>query len=287
MITEKEYLESALENKIGDDEITTEKNRVRNLIKTYFPDRDCFTMVRPVEKESDLQNLQNLPDEMLRKEFLVQSKRFREKVYDIAAPKSFRKRALTGNMLIELVQNILDSINDGCIPIIENTWKYVVQNECIKNTEDLTKKFVEEIRKYRDMNKNNKDFGKNMKSFTKNLYNKYINDFMNNGLIDDENKKEFVEKLKKKLNDEMNLFDRENEQLFKENFNDMLDELGEKFLKDLIEKEKNNKYFDFFLEFDNFRQKADQLTPDFPNKSDIIYDKTMEILRKYMMGKGK
>ena len=281
-ISEKEYLESALENKIGDSDIINEKNRVRNLIKTYFPDRDCFTMVRPVEKESDLQNLQNLPDDMLRKEFLDQAQKFRDKVYNIATPKSFHKRALSGNMLIELVQNILDSINSGCIPVIENTWKYVVQNECIKNTQNLTDKFVEEIKKFRDLNKNNKDFGKNMKNFTKNLYNKYVNDFMNNNLIDDENKKEFVEKLKNKLNKEMNIFEKENEKIFEENFGNMLNELSEQFIIELIDKEKNNKYFDFFLEFDNFRQKANQLTPDFPHKSDIIYDQVIEILRKYV-----
>ena len=281
-ITEKEYLESALENKIGNDEIINEKNRVRNLIKTFFPDRDCFTMVRPVEKESDLQNMQNLPDEMLRKEFLEQARKFREKVYKLATPKSFRKRALTGSMLIELVENILESINAGCIPVIENTWKYVMQSECIKNTEDLTKKFLEEIRNYREAHKNDKDFGKNLKNFTKNLYNKYINDFMNNGLIDEENKKEFGEKLKKKLNDEMKMFDKENEKLFEQNFGDLLDDLGEKFLKDLNDKEKNHKYYDFLLEFDNFRQRAKELAPDFPHKDDIIYDKVMEILRRYM-----
>ena len=280
-ISEKEYLESALENKIGDSEVIVEKNRVRNLIKAYFPDRDCFTMVRPVEKESDLQNLQNLPDDMLRKEFIEQAQKFRDKVYKIATPKSFHKRALSSNMLVELVQNILDSINAGAIPVIENTWKYVVQNECIKNTQNLTDKFVEEIRKYRDLNKNNKDFGKNVKNFTKNLYKKYINDFLNNDLIDEENKKEFVEKLKNKLNKEMNIFDKENEKIFENNFESMLNELGDEFIKELTEKEKRNKYFDFYLEFDTFRQKAKQLTPDFPHKDDIIYDKTMEILRKY------
>ena len=280
-ISEKEYLESALENKAGDSDVIKEKNRVRDLIKTYFPDRDCFTMVRPVEKESDLQNLQNLPDELLRKEFLEQAQNFRNKVYKIATPKSFHKRALSGNMLIELVQNILDSINSGAIPVIENTWKYVVQNECIKNTQNLTDKFVEEIRKYRELNKNDKDFGKNIKNFTKNLYKKYVNDFLSNELIDEENKKEFVEKLKNKLNKEMNIFDKENEKIFENNFESMLNDLAGQFIKELVEKEKNNKYFDFYLEFDNFRQKAKQLTPDFPHKDDIIYDKTMEILRKY------
>jgi hypothetical protein len=41
-ITEKQYLESALGNiKEGDNnDIIQEKNRVRTLIRTYFPERD-------------------------------------------------------------------------------------------------------------------------------------------------------------------------------------------------------------------------------------------------------
>ena len=255
-ITEKEYLESALENKVGNSEMFDEKNKVRDLIKAYFPERDCFTMVRPVEKEDELQNLQNLPDDMLRKEFLIQAQNFRNKVYDLALPKSFHKRALNGSMLIELIQNILDSINSGAIPVIENTWKYVVQSECIKNTQNLTDKFYEEIKNFRDLNKNDKNFGKNVKNFTKNLYKKYVNDFLNNDLIDEENKKEFVEKLKKNLNNKLDLFDKENEQIFRNNFESSLNELSNNFFQDLSKKSDNNKYFDFFFEFDNLIQKA-------------------------------
>ena len=69
-ITEKQYLENALMKLKGNSEIIEEKNRVRELIKNYFKEKDLFVMVRPVEEESDLQNLQNLPDERLRKEFL-------------------------------------------------------------------------------------------------------------------------------------------------------------------------------------------------------------------------
>jgi hypothetical protein len=61
-ITEKQYLESALENIKGGDnnDIIQEKNRVRTLIRTYFPERDCFALVRPVEEEKNLQKLQFL-----------------------------------------------------------------------------------------------------------------------------------------------------------------------------------------------------------------------------------
>ena len=49
-------------------------------------------MVRPVEKESDLQNLQNLPDYKLRKESIVQAKIFRNKIMKKIKPKTFRKK---------------------------------------------------------------------------------------------------------------------------------------------------------------------------------------------------
>ena len=280
-ITEKEYLESALENKTGNNDIINEKNEVRNLIKAYFPDRDCFTMVRPVEKEDDLQNLQNLSDSMLRKEFLVQAQNFRNKVFNSVTPKTFNKRALNGRMLIELIQHILDKINSGVIPVIENSWKYVVKNECIKNTQNMTDKFNEEINNFRNLNKKDKNFSKNVKNYTKKLYKKYINDFLNNEFIDEENKKEFVEKLKTNLNNQIEKFDKENEAIFKENFESSLNDLSNKFLNDLPQKEKN-KNFNFFFEFDNFIQKAKELSPDFPQKDDIIYDKIVEILRKYV-----
>ena len=74
-ITEKQYLEKALENVSGNNEIIEEKNRVRKLIRAYFPERDCFTMVRPVEDEKDMQNLEYLSNGELREEFLKQYKR--------------------------------------------------------------------------------------------------------------------------------------------------------------------------------------------------------------------
>jgi hypothetical protein len=34
-----------------------EKNRIRNLIKSFFKQRHCFTMIRPTDEEKDMQNL--------------------------------------------------------------------------------------------------------------------------------------------------------------------------------------------------------------------------------------
>ena len=170
VITEKQYLENALEEISGMSTTIEEKNRVRALIRAYFPERDCFVMVRPIEKENDLQNLQNLPDNQFRREFLEQSKIFRNKVMKKTKPKRFRNKILTGSMLVELVQSILDSINSGAIPVIENSWKYIMKNECIKNSKELIKRFITEINKYKDENKNKADYFKFFKNIFKNLY---------------------------------------------------------------------------------------------------------------------
>ena len=230
VITEKQYLENALEEINGVSDSIEEKNRIRNLIKTYFVEKDCFVMVRPVEKESDLQNLQNLPDENLRKEFLEQSKIFRNKVFKKTKPKTFNKKPLTGAMLVELVQSILDSINKGSIPVIENSWKYVLQNEFIKSSKDLINKFVNEIKKYREDNKNNQDFMKNIKKYSRTVAQNYIKDFLKNNILDEDNQKEFSEKLQSKINSELNKFDKENEKIFEEKFNIEINKLSEEFI---------------------------------------------------------
>ena len=62
-ITAKEYLEKVLE---GTKNLQDPKNKIRKLIKAYFKDRDCATMVRPLTNENKLQNLEDLPPEQLR-----------------------------------------------------------------------------------------------------------------------------------------------------------------------------------------------------------------------------
>ena len=41
-------------------------------------------------------------------------------------PKNFNGKILSGPMLIDLVENVINCINEGAIPIIENSWKYII-----------------------------------------------------------------------------------------------------------------------------------------------------------------
>ena len=287
-INEKQYLENALENIKGgeNNEVIREKNRVRTLIRTYFPERDCFAMVRPVEEEKNLQKLQFLPDSQLRVEFLEQAKNFRNKVFKKIRPKTFHGQLISGSMLIELVQSILDAINGGAIPVIENSWKYVMKNECVNKGKELIEMFIKELREHRDKNKNKEDFYINMKNDTELISQKYINEFMNDNLLDEETKREFTEKLKIKLNNELIRFNKENEKLFEEKFIKDLNLLSNKFMQNFTNNdiyEKNS--YQFFQDFESFREKAISSTPDFPQKNEMLFDKILIIIKKFINSK--
>ena len=282
VITEKQYLENALKELNGYTNTIEEKNRVRNLIRAYFPERDCYVMVRPTEDEQDLQNLQLLPDKKFRKEFLEQSKIFRNKVLKKTKPKKLNGKLLSGAMLVEFVQSILDSINSGGIPVIENSWKYIMKNECIKNSKELINKFITEINQYKDENKNKKDFLKNIKKYTKNLADKYIKDFLNNNLIDDEeSKKEFSEKLEKKINQELIRFNKEIDKITEDQFENDINNEANKFIQSLEKVDYSNNYYKFFDDIDSFKEKNANSIPDFPAKNQMLFDKVMLIIRKF------
>ena len=287
-ITEKQYLENALENIKGEEnnEIIKEKNRVRSLIRTYFPNRDCLTLVRPVEEEKHLQNLQELSDDELREEFLEQAKNLRNKIYKKIKPKFFHGQFLSGSMLLELVQSILDTINNGGIPVIENSWKYVMKNECVKKGKELIETFWKELREYRDKNKNKKDFYSNMDNNILLIYKKYMNIFINDNLLDEEITKEYSEKIKKKLNEELIKFNKENEKLFEEKFSKDLNILSNQFMLNFSKGDiyESNPY-QFFKDFEVFREKAISSTPDFPKKNEMLFDKILLIIKKFINSK--
>jgi hypothetical protein len=129
-MTSREYIESALVNQKGASDQVEQKNRIRRLIKQVFPDRDCFTMVRPVEDETQLQNLQKMDDSKMRPEFVEQISTLRHKIFKKVKPKTLNNKVLTGEMILELAHAYTKAINQGSVPNIQNAWTYVCQNEC-------------------------------------------------------------------------------------------------------------------------------------------------------------
>lgn len=71
-ITMKQYLENSLTEQKGMSDAIEAKNRIRRLISQFFQDRDCHTLVRPIEDETKLQHLDSLQESELREQFVQQ-----------------------------------------------------------------------------------------------------------------------------------------------------------------------------------------------------------------------
>lgn len=104
-ITQREYLEMSLKDQRGTSDAAEKKNRIRRLVRGFFSDRDCFTLVRPMEDESQLQRLGSVSSEQLRPEFNQQIDYLRQKILKKVKPKMLKGKAVSGAMLIELAES--------------------------------------------------------------------------------------------------------------------------------------------------------------------------------------
>lgn len=130
-ITPKEYLEKVLDTSKSTYEMD-EKSRIRKLIKSYFKDRDCHTMVRPITDESKLQDLQNISTDKLRPDFVEGIIQLRKKISNKIKPKQLNKNPLNGEMFVNMIKSFIEAINKGAVPNIENTWSSMCRVECLK-----------------------------------------------------------------------------------------------------------------------------------------------------------
>ncbi len=112
-ISSRQYLENSLKEQKGVSDAIENKNRIRRLIKHFFKDRDCQTLVRPVEDEKKLQQLSQLASSELRPEFLDQINQLRSKVFKKARAKTLRGQLVSGSMIVELANSYVQALNGG------------------------------------------------------------------------------------------------------------------------------------------------------------------------------
>ena len=281
VITAKQYLENALQQQKGASESIEEKNLVRKMIKTYFLERDCFPMVRPVENERDLQKLMTLSDDKIRPEFLRQSEMLRNKIYMKIKPKNFNGKLLSGQMLINLLESIIEAINEGAIPVIENSWKYITNNECLKSIRENVEYFKKIIMDYQKENISNSNFFNDLQEFSTSMIEEIVNKFKkeNGKRFDDIN--EYVRKLKLSLNQEFKKLNEENISLLKDKYILDLDKEISLLFQDKDKLMKEN-HINFISNLLQIKYKLDASIPDFHLKDQISYDKIIDSIKKYI-----
>ena len=283
-INSNQYLENSLMEQEGTSEVIIEKNLIRKKIKNYFLERYCFPLVRPVENEKDLQNLMNLPDNKIRPEFLLQSNNLKNNIFSKIKPKNFGGNILSGEMLIALLESIINSINNGAIPVIENSWKYITDNECIKNTKIFVEKYREKIIKFQKEKIEKEKFFEELNKYNENINKEIINEFNNTCLemqFEENDIKKYDEILKNNLKQEYKKLTQENINLLKDKYNfelnkeiDILFQNKEKIL--------NMNYISFINELIQIKYKLDSSIPDFFLKQQISFEKIMEVIKKYI-----
>ena len=200
-ISSKEYLELCLKNKrCGKG--AKDNNIIRQNIIKYFPERDCVTLVRPVDNEEDLKRLNSIPYNNLKPEFKMEFKSLKDKIFKEALPKKLNGKKLNGPALATLIEEFVKVINSGKIPNINNTWDSVIEKDVsdafnksyklfknnltslnleknnVNNSADLIKKLYEF--KYISINNFDNLLQSNGDTFKQNAYKKMYLDNKNN-----------------------------------------------------------------------------------------------------------
>ncbi|KAK5825899.1 uncharacterized protein LOC108465221 [Gossypium arboreum] len=129
-ITPRDYLELALRPVQGSGKDIAAKNEIRDSIRALFPDRECFTLVRPLNNENDLQRLDQISLDKLRPEFRAGLDALTKFVFERTRPKQVGGTVLTGPVLIGITQSYLDALNNGAVPTISSSWQSVEEAEC-------------------------------------------------------------------------------------------------------------------------------------------------------------
>ena len=269
-ITSKEYLEFSLEMQPGNSEFIVNKNQIRKMVKEYFPNRNCVTLVRPLLEEGNLQKLERTPASKLRKEFIEQVNYLRKTVLNSINPKKLNGQELNGEMFIDLIKSYVKMINEGAVPIIQTAWTYMRQNQAIiakKNALENYKKKTEEL--------NNKFPIK--EEFLRNTLKKIKREIILNfneeiiGEPEEKDLKELKNELKKLkyeiINKNISVTNTQTNRFLKENY------------KNIEEKIKNNEYLnitEYKDDIEQFVQFCLNKCPVGPNRDMIIYEFIIE-----------
>lgn len=173
-ISAREYLEHALKDEDGLSEEAEARNVTRRLLRTFFPERDCVCMFRPVADEKALANLPNVPYEDLRVEFRTSLELLKRKVDDATTrrSKALYGKALNGSMFVSLAGAYVEALNSGATPTIASAWDRVVAQEteaALRKSLDTYSSTFQSLRKQRVAKYIESLFGKSASNEIKDL----------------------------------------------------------------------------------------------------------------------
>ena len=165
-INSNEYLELCLRNKNSKNSM--ENNLIRENIIKYFKERECITLPRPVDEESDLHKLNEIPFCKLKTNFREEFLNLKKIIYEKAKIKKIGNKKINGLILVELLVSFINSLNSKIIPNINSAIDNIIINEIEKSYNNSLKLWKENFIKIKD---NNNEKGKIVKDLYELKYN--------------------------------------------------------------------------------------------------------------------
>ena len=157
-ISSNEYLELCLRNKNSKNSM--ENNLIRENIIKYFKERECITLPRPVDEESDLHKLNEIPFCKLKPNFREEFLNLKKIIYEKAKIKKIGSKKINGLILVELLVSFINSLNSKIIPNINSAIDNIIINEIEKSYDNSIKLWKENFSRIKE---NNNEKGKIVK----------------------------------------------------------------------------------------------------------------------------
>jgi len=128
------------------------KNLIHENIKKYFPRRECFTLISPILEEISINNksnnnskidLNNLPDEKFRREFLEQILALRKRIINNCKKKSFNGIKITPEHYRKIIIEYIQIFNSGKLPEMNSIWKNLCDWENQKALQEAENTYID------------------------------------------------------------------------------------------------------------------------------------------------
>ena len=266
-ISSKEYLELCLKNKrCGKG--ANDNNVIRQNIIKFFPERDCVTLIRPVDSEDDLKKLNTIPYNNLKPEFKMEFKILKDKIFKEALPKKLNGKKLTGPALATLIEEFVKVINSGKIPNINNTWDSIIEkdvSDAYNKSYELFKNNINSIKLGKNNVYDNADLMKKLYEFKYISINTFDNLLQSNGdTFKQDNYKKMYLDMKNNLNTKIDSLIKKiishNESLSSNYCSGIINEYYKPLESRLSSNAFNSKnYNDINFEFNDFMKKYDSI----------------------------
>jgi len=250
-ISAKMYLDNSLKEQKGSSDNIESKNRIRRMIKHFFRERDLSVLVRPTEEENDIQNLMDIPSNLIREQFASGIEALKKKVYKRAWPKMLNNQFINGPMLADLAASYTKSLNQGGIPKIDSAWEYMCESENQKGLEYAFKSMKNEIQHLTEQLPIDDHL---LLTHKNEIFKNCIKKFHQISMVQDaETSEGSIEKISLKLEDEYSELLKENRRVVKQVLNKYFDQNFKTMVTTNLQQEKYTCFEDYDKEADLFK----------------------------------